>query len=99
MYSGLRKITANECPTNEQHAYYWSTVYIMVICLIGAVHKYMINIFNMDTNGKRLSKGYEMSKKTKQQQPNVFLRLITKVHQPCKRVDVALDKNLTNAQI
>ena len=57
----------------------------MVNCLIDAVHKYIIK--NMGTSRKRPSKINTIPSKRIKQPKYVFLRLITKVHQPCQRVE------------
>jgi hypothetical protein len=59
--------------------------YFMVNCLIDAVHKYIIK--NMGTSRKRPSKINTIPSKRIKQPKYVFLRLITKVHQPCQRVE------------
>jgi hypothetical protein len=59
--------------------------YIMIYCLIDAVHKYIIK--NMGTSRKRPSKINKIPSKRIKQPTYVFLRLITKVHQPCKIVE------------
>jgi hypothetical protein len=59
--------------------------YIMINCLIDAVHKYIIK--NMGTSRKRPSKINKIPSKRIKQPTYVFLRLITKVHQPCQRVE------------
>ena len=59
--------------------------YIMVNCLIDAVHTYIIK--NMGTSRKRPSKINKIPSKRIKQPKYVFIRLITKVHQPCQRVE------------
>ena len=58
---------------------------IMVNCLIDTIHKYIIK--NMGTSRKRPSKINKIPSKRLKQPKYVFLRLITKVHQPCQRVE------------
>ena len=59
--------------------------YVMVNRLIDAVHKYIIK--NIGTSRKRPSKINKIPSKRIKQPKYVFLRLITKVHQPCQRVE------------
>ena len=60
--------------------------YVMVNCVIDAVHKYIIK--NIGTSRKRPSKINKIPSKRIKQPKYVFLRLHSKVHQPCQRVEI-----------
>ena len=59
--------------------------YVMVNCLIDAVYKYIIK--HMSTSRNRPLKINKIPSKIIKQPKYVFRRLITKVHQPCQRVE------------